>query len=166
MSLTIGILVIGSLYWDNDKRERWRESRLRRQDEILVAVPIRYGRLSTKGRREDTYTMVFSSSLGEFGTAKVLRCIHDVMCPTDLLDEARSLWAAEDPNASTNSMASGFGCVVLLRNPNGTAANAFVEEWAREAHFKTMSRKIEEGRLISDQGLLQIRGLNGLVANQ
>lgn len=49
MSLTIGILAIGSLYWDKGVREGWRNSRLRMDHERTVMVPIRYGRLSKSG---------------------------------------------------------------------------------------------------------------------
>ena len=158
MSSTIGILVIGSLRWDKDARETWRRSRLRVQDEISVAAPIRYGRLSTAKARKDTYTMVFSSDLTEeqFGRAKVLPCVNDVSCLADLMSEATSLWSAEDTNAKPNALGSSFGCTVLLRNPDGNADNELITGWARQDHFRGMVREIEEGRLISDQGLLNI----------
>jgi hypothetical protein len=159
---TIGILAIGSLYWDPDRKE-WQRSRLSMHDAVSAAVPIRYGRLSKGEKRKDTYTMIFSSQLREceFGTAKVIPCVNNVTCLADLLHEARLLWFAEDPNAKRNAIASKFGCVVLLRNPNGNAADELVDGWANhvvgETHFLDLVRGIEKARLISERGLLQIR---------
>jgi hypothetical protein len=102
--------------------------------------------------------MVFSTYLKEteFGRAKILPCLCEVTRPTDLLNEARCLWAAEDANAPPNALESGFGCVVLLRNPNGNADDALINKWAGQNHFRNVAGTIEGGRLISDQGLLQI----------
>lgn len=54
----IGVLIIGSLYWDDDKphREEWRRDRLRMDNRQYVKVPIRYGRYSETRKG---YTMVF-----------------------------------------------------------------------------------------------------------
>lgn len=59
--MRLGILIIGSLYWDPSRvRCRWRQSRLSCTEERRVMVPIRYGKKSKK--RGDTYTMVFARS--------------------------------------------------------------------------------------------------------
>jgi len=49
MALNAGILIIGSLLWD-EKRQEWRNARLDRRSQKTVAAPIRYGRLSGKRR--------------------------------------------------------------------------------------------------------------------
>ncbi|HEU4386938.1 MAG TPA: hypothetical protein VFV34_04010 [Blastocatellia bacterium] len=60
LQLRGGVIIIGSLLWDDDlKRSNWRESCLRTKDKILAELPIRYGRWSDKRR---TYTMVFSAN--------------------------------------------------------------------------------------------------------
>ena len=57
MPLNGGILIVGSLLWD-ERREGWRRSRLDMESAELVTAPIRYGRQSET--RGNTYTMVFS----------------------------------------------------------------------------------------------------------
>jgi hypothetical protein len=63
-SIKGGVLIIGSLLWQNNLnesdniRKEWRDKYLREHDKILVKAPIRYGRLS----RDDIYTMIFSNS--------------------------------------------------------------------------------------------------------
>jgi hypothetical protein len=59
--LSIGVLTIGSLYWD-ERRKAWRDSRLNLGDSWNVPMRIRYGRLSTG--RDNSYTMVFSGAAG------------------------------------------------------------------------------------------------------
>ncbi len=72
-----GVLIIGSLFWDNHQntylnvRENWRINHLQFNNRIHVKVPIRYGRTSGEGEKK-VYTMVFSHSLAEgndWGTA-------------------------------------------------------------------------------------------------
>ena len=47
MCYNLGILVIGSLIWDDKPhRENWRTSHLNMDNKIFVKVPIRYGRKS------------------------------------------------------------------------------------------------------------------------
>ena len=66
---TLGVLIIGSLFWDNSTRDEWRRDRLDLERRQYVRAPIRYGRQSTG--RGCSYTMVFSAGLceAEFGTA-------------------------------------------------------------------------------------------------
>lgn len=161
MSSSIGILAIGSLYWGRGVREAWRQSRLRMQDEISASVPIRYGRLSTTGEQRGTYTMVFSSEPVKLGNAKVLPCANNVASLEDLKTEARLLWAAERKYPQPDvTIASSWGCVVIMRNPNGNADDELIDGWAncvaRDIHVRNLARGIEEGRLISERGLLQI----------
>ena len=59
ISLNGGVIIIGSLLWDNDiQRLNWRDNSLDLESMISVKVPIRYGRVSSN--RNDTFTMVFS----------------------------------------------------------------------------------------------------------
>lgn len=56
MPLSMGVLIIGSLYWREGGRDRWRRWRLDMTSKWLVRAPIRYGRRSLN----NTFTMVFS----------------------------------------------------------------------------------------------------------
>ena len=71
---SLGVLIIGSLYWDNSIRDKWRRERLDLERRQYVRAPIRYGRRSE--RRGHSYTMVFSAGLREadFGTAIAVPC--------------------------------------------------------------------------------------------
>ena len=99
----VGVLIIGSLYWDNkEHRKEWRRERLVDLDKKeYVHAPIRYGRLSRK--RGCTYTMVFSRQLDDPNTPRkdcraiVVPCRTPVNGLEDLVDEARRLWRGECP---------------------------------------------------------------------
>jgi len=76
LNINCGVLIIGSLFWDNNQgkhinqRKNWRKSKLSITKSIHVKVPIRYGRES--GKIPKTYTMVFSKEAekkNELGTA-------------------------------------------------------------------------------------------------
>ncbi|MDY0090660.1 MAG: hypothetical protein RBR78_09875 [Flavobacteriaceae bacterium] len=59
ISLKGGVLIIGSLLWEQDKiRKNWRNNFLEEENKIKTKAPIRYGRIS--GGRNCTFTMVFS----------------------------------------------------------------------------------------------------------
>src|SRR5271165_777112 len=107
MSLSIGILIIGSLYWDSD-RQTWRNSRLLMDQALTVRAPIRYGRRS--GRRGDTYTMVFSRQC-KLGQAKVVPCRSTA---GDIVDEAEHLWTAERNAPPNHRISASWGRVALL----------------------------------------------------
>jgi len=124
--LSIGVLIIGSLYWD-ERRQTWREARLNMGESFNVPMRIRYGRLSTG--RDNTYTMVFSGQAGE-GQAKVVRCRQDIVNAADLDVETNELWAAERNMKADGSIASDWGCVALLCNPASKVPAAFTDAWA------------------------------------
>lgn len=77
MQLKGGVLIIGSLFWQDHKqqegddlRKQWREENLYMEDSSNVIVPIRYGRFS----RDKVYTMIFDYRLpkNHFGKAKAV----------------------------------------------------------------------------------------------
>lgn len=159
MPLKAGILVIGSLLWDAERgRPEWREDRLDMASVRTVTAPIRYGRLSGKGRGF-TYTMVFSRSAGT-GHAVVVRCTRDVSTPADLVAEAEALWKAEQPGAAPGRIADYWGCVALLCNPDRTIPGEVLKAWAErvaeEPCYGNVSYAQTEGRLINQNGLLLI----------
>ena len=100
LNLKGGVLIIGSLYWQDhlnvegdDIRKNWRNSRLNINTAIDVSVPIRYGRFS----KDEAYTMVFDSSLKKdnYGASKFCSFKNDINNWTDLLKEAILLSVAE-----------------------------------------------------------------------
>jgi len=156
LPLDIGVLIIGSLLWD-EKRHVWREARLDLTSAQTVTAPIRYGRLSAS--RGNTYTMVFSR-LCTVGQGKVIRCAHSVSTSRDLIAEAEALWKAEQPLADAGRIGSDWGCVVLLRNPERQIPKDILKAWAervgQEPNYGRVSQSDEEGRLICERGILRI----------
>ena len=161
MNLSTGILAIGSVYWENNVREKWRQLRLKMDDVFSVSVPIRYGRLSTSEKRKNTYTMVFSSGLKQLGRAKVISCINHVSSVSDLVHEAELLWAAElNKSQPDGTLSRNWGCVALLLNPRRDIQPDLLTGWAnrisRENNYGQLAHTPEEGPLVIDRGLLQI----------
>lgn len=115
---TVGILIIGSLFWDNENREPWRQERLDMEGKIPVRTPIRYGRKSDS--RQCTYTMVFSNDLPteRYGWALVVPCRNPVTNADELVNEAKALWAAERSEPRTDRLSANWGAVGLLTNPD------------------------------------------------
>jgi hypothetical protein len=159
MGLSVGILIIGSLYWDQTcGRSRWRRKRLQAGREWLVRAPIRYRRLS--GSRKNTYTMVFDQlSEAQIGTAKVLRCQRSVTTSAGLIAEAEWLWAAERKDVPCLSnfperiISAGWGCVALLCNPQTPIPAEIAEGWAQRVASERAART---RHLVDTRGLLQI----------
>src|SRR2546422_3286684 len=156
MSLSIGVLMIGSLYWD-EVRARWRGDRFEKDVEFSVEAPIRYGRLSSSG----TYTMVFSPSVPQMGTAIVLKCVRSIEDPMDLIDEAEYLWAAERRQEQRErTIMSTWGCVALLVSPIRTIPHDLLEAWAervsRDPQYGQFQRSPLEGPIVDARGILQI----------
>lgn len=152
MRLDIGVLIIGSLYWDMDGgRGGWREQRLQRDREWLVKAPIRYGRLS---RDRGIYTMVFSRlSEDQFGQAKVVGCRNAVSSLSDLVREAEYLWAAERKCPPDTHISSNWGCVALMSHPQREIPQDLLDGWSRHVATKYQA---DDGRLVNCQGMLQI----------
>ncbi len=156
MPLNTGILIIGSLLWD-EERQAWRNARLDMTSVQTVTAPIRYGRLSCS--RGKTYTMVFSR-LCASGQAKVVNCSHRVSSFDDLNTEAECLWKAEYLKAKQGRIAKDWGCVALRCNPERKIPENLLTGWAdrvrREAGYGHVSQTPEEGVLVTKDGLLQI----------
>lgn len=160
MPLSVGVLIIGSLYWRAEGRDRWRRWRLDMNRKWLVKAPIRYGRRS----KNKTFTMVFSQlSDDQLGQAIVVQCQRNVSSPSDLIREAEWLWSAEDnkvPTLCFQSQAQSIsakwgGCVALLGNPQSEIPQVLLDGWAdrvaKEQHYTGSPR-----RLVDDRGTLLI----------
>lgn len=157
--MKIGVLIVGSLYWDDSlPRTAWRSERLdcvRRQQ---VRVPIRYGRRSRS--RGNSYTMVFSSGLREeqFGTAIAIPFKSE-----NLLEEAKRLWAAEAPSARepNGCISDCWGCVALLEHPQVPLPRDVRTRWTagveREPHYGMVDHAHDEAATVDESGFLGIR---------
>lgn len=108
--LRCGILIIGSLYWQDDLkpgdriRKKWRQKYLSMNKAIDVKVPIRYGRLSGNEEQGDlTYTMIIDNSLPKdrYGTAKAVPIIEETITFSELFDFVRATSKAEGGNSAT-----------------------------------------------------------------
>jgi hypothetical protein len=157
MNLSVGILIIGSLYWDTrGGRDRWRENRLQMDRDLLVKAPIRYGRRSQSG----TYTMVFGP-VPALGQARAVPCKKPVSSFKELIAEAEWLWTAERRDVPTeerqlaHKLSAAWGCVALLTNPNAQTSQAWLDCWASRVSAEGEHGAGEE-HLVDHRGLLQV----------
>lgn len=127
-----GVLIIGSLYWDNENgRDEWRMRRLDMNARISVRAPIYYGRKSAS--RGNTYTMTFRRN-DPSGIAALVPCQREIATIDDLKEEAEALWKAEAPNSEWGAIGSGWGCVGALLGSD-EAREALASAW--KTHFRT-----------------------------
>lgn len=106
-----GILIVGSLLWDNAQRGTWRQKRLCVEDKMLVKVPICYGRRSSS--RGNTFTMTFApDSLP--GQGVLISCRASIDNVTAFVADAEALWKAEQPSAPAGSIGASWGCVGVM----------------------------------------------------
>jgi hypothetical protein len=162
MNLSVGILIIGSLYWDECKgRGNWRRERLLLCDSTPVCVPIRYGRKSIS--RGCTYTMVFSGALSQdvqkLGCGIAVPCRKRVLSAGDLVGEAEHLWEAENGQFN-GKLSANWGCISLLVNPKADVPDELLEEWdirvKGELGYGKLKHAQDEKPIVDQQGLLKI----------
>ena len=143
--MKLGVLIIGSLYWDDKPhRNKWRRERLCVDSQQHVKAPIRYGRLSHS--RGCSYTMVFSASLSEeqFGQAIVVP-----FKSKDLISEAECLWTAErPPNKKPNGRISAdWGRVALVENPEPPNSGRTARSLDKACLLRTVLRTVNRLRV-------------------
>lgn len=124
MVLNGGVLIIGSLIWQdhlNDKkkdniRRDWRRQHLAK-GQLHCQAPIRYGRRSST--RKDTYTMIFSASCeSQPGQAIIKPFIQPLQSFEHLEEQAIALAIAEGVYKETSRrLSAAWGSVGLLFNP-------------------------------------------------
>jgi hypothetical protein len=165
--LRAGILIIGSLLWDPDLNEgdrvraAWRAAHLYSCRKQRVKVKIRYGRLSTSGKRECQYTMTFSNAAG-LGRAYVLPCQRPIAQFSDLAAEATALAKAEGFVRTSGSWKT-FGAVGIAFRSN-EVFNAWHHQWIDFSRRQTSAilevrngyRAYGEGPPLSDDATLDI----------
>jgi hypothetical protein len=142
------VLVIGSLFWENEQnaiepekgkgREEWRKEHLRIEEKSSVYCDIRYGRIS--GSRFNTYTMVFSNGAPARGTGWLIPLQKSVEGGDWLLDifkEALALSRAEGiDGAGSRRLYKSWGAVALALSPafqtdHPELAARIKEEWVK-----------------------------------
>lgn len=164
MEVSIGVLIIGSLYWDDQPhRNRWRGERLDISESRSVRAPIRYGRRSHK--RGNSYTMVFSAALArdesKLGDAIFVPCRQRVRQVEHLAEEAEYLWAAERNSSTSNGRISAdWGCVALVLNPSRPIPHALRKDWttriSREQGYGRLNHATDEDAIVAESGVLKI----------
>lgn len=145
MNLKGGIVIIGSLLWDDEKeRKKWRDNDLCYKNRFKVYVPIRYGRCSCT--RNNTFTMVFSNicylKIYGLGIGWVLPIKAEINSFDKLKEEAQKMGKAE--GFKDDGLSKDWGSVALLINPNKKVDNSIRTEWG-----KLMSSKISDHLLLS-----------------
>jgi hypothetical protein len=123
-----GILIIGSLLWDEDTagRPEWRTARLNVANRLTACAPFYYGRRSTS--RANTFTMAFGDDV-PFAQGALVPCINDFQSPADLIIEASHLWKAEAPGAAWGTLSANWGAVGAIFRP-GLDNIDIKREWA------------------------------------
>lgn len=138
MRLKGGVLIIGSLFWQDGLnenpflRKNWRNKRLSIKNQVHVFAPIRYGRLSNMKK---TYTMVLSKEIEEnkkFGTAYILPFKNDsIKSLIGIQNQARYLSTAEGNNEG-KIVLGNWGMIGILFNPaiNDELKNQILVYWS------------------------------------
>ena len=148
MPLRGGVIIIGSLLWDNKgNRPKWRENNLCSENQFKVYIPIRYGRCSRT--RKNTYTMLFSNKCYlrrryGLGTGWVLPIKAKINSFDELKKEAQKMGEAE--GFENDGFTSNWGLVALLLNPNKKINNSIISKWSN-----FMSNKISNHSLLSEK---------------
>ena len=162
-SISVAVLIIGSLYWDpRTHRKEWRSSRFNLDDWKHVRVPIRYGRVSPS--RGCSYTMVFSEGLDEdeYGQAIVVPCRQQATDVGELVDEAELLWLAERAagSAPNGRISVDWGCVALRMNPECPLPDEIRSGWtervSRESCYGQLNSAVDEDVVVDKSGILNI----------
>jgi hypothetical protein len=133
MNLKGGVIIIGSLLWDNTKRHKWRERSLENlETKVPVSVRIRYGRESGKWRHH-TYTMIFSNHpTTEFGQGYIVRFKNNIKNKEMLKEQAIALADAEGIWTDKRPfLGRDWGAVGLLVNENRPSADLVKSIWMR-----------------------------------
>lgn len=133
MNLRGGVIIIGSLLWDNAERSEWRSTSLESlETRIPVGLRIRYGRESGE-KRHHTYTMIFSnhptthSGRGYIvGFQRAIRNAEMLRSEAALLARAEGIWTADSPY-----LAKDWGAVGLLANSSAPNAECLLSAWRK-----------------------------------
>lgn len=177
MNLKGGIIIIGSLFWDDSKtRDNWREKHLMSLDSGFdVPMPIRYGRISKT--RNYTYSMVFSNECKtshELGNAKFIEFNNNPVTFDELWIHCTELIKAESNKIklSFSTFNWKWGALGLCINPKAEidkkeAVLKLKERWKNKYGIKkplvpTDYEVNNEGLIINDSGIYNIQWVKEL----
>ena len=173
--MSVGVLIIGSLYWEPDAsppteksraRKNWQTDRLNLNAKKNVSVPIRYGRRSSS--RGCSYTMVISPVLRkeQFGRGIVIPCNKRANGVEDLIEEAEHLWAAERGKEWTalrdneKCISASWGCVGILGNPDRSIPEGLQKDWQKRVSDETcygrLNSAVGEQVAVNQSGFVNI----------
>lgn len=156
-----GILIVGSLLWDDPnggQRADWREARLNAGAAVRVATPIRYGRKSSS--RANTFTMILSPG-DPVGEAVILPCRGDIATLDELVAEAKALWQVEARAREPGPISDSWGCVGAMSTASAVPLS---EEWS--TYFRKCGAR--QVSVVNAEGILEIDwpgGLDGRAAD-
>jgi len=169
VSLNGGVLIVGSLYWDDIKiRADWRASYLS-DKAIVVPAPIRYGRISNK--RNCTFTMVFSTECNEnekLGTGIFLPFIKTPVNIQIINEQAYWLMKAERERRNVDNIRFfwDWGTLGICVNPEllieGTIKNEqtkfLLQEWSKKfTGFVPDNYRVgKDNPIIDENGILNV----------
>lgn len=169
MALQGGVIIIGSLLWDeNNERPLWRTQRLNETAVRRVALPIRYGRFSDHRR---AYTMVFSRLCyrhKQLGQGVIVPFSRPIESFSGLQQEVDALGKAEGLDSNWQ-----WGAVGLLPGASCKCPANLLQQWtqyfrARTAHYEAFAGHTRtEQPTISRDGFLNLRWpLSGKAADR
>jgi len=171
--MKVGILIIGSLFWDTEKgRPDWRKNHLVFKKKIKVSVPIRYGRLSNNGR---TYTMVFSKGVQEksnLGIAYLIPLKEIIHNTDELFNEAQALSKAEGNDTNLIIGHTNWAVISILFNPKSSIDKYEIEtKWEENINKNDLTDFLQkhikiEPPLINKKGVLDISWLQAIEEEQ
>lgn len=167
LKLAGGVLIIGSLFWQTESkfsptgRKDWREKWLDINKKVLVSAPIRYGRTSSPGNPDETYTMVFSKKLskGQFGSAWFVP-FKKTIDEKELVDASKELAIAEGVAKNENNPLHhrNWGCIAIKfkEEPNKDHQNAWnnwvnEDNWSKELSDNFCATKEGEDSCVTDK---------------
>lgn len=171
MNLKCGIIIIGSLLWDDDPiRQQWRKAAFGKSlKKNLVHLPIRYGRESRT--RNNTYTMILSNHQStEIGQGIIIEVAKNIESFSDLEHQAYALAKAEGiwNEHQTPTINTIWATIGLLINPelgkkDLRTSNSFKKKWGAlynsYSYFIPKEYTIAEDEvpIIKTKGILNIK---------
>lgn len=106
--MKVGIIIIGSLLWDENRgkdleyRKNWRHENLDLKNKIHCKLPVRYGRKSGKGKH---YTMVYTKDINylNYGLGYLIPIQTEIKDIDEIISHAKKLSLAEGKETKSTS---------------------------------------------------------------
>jgi hypothetical protein len=157
-----GVLIIGSLLWDDlPIRVKWRKRFLKFDDKFFVQAPIRYGRISSSWKF--TYTMVLSEECKNFdkiGRAYFVPFNNNPVNRESLCEQAFELIKSERKKESVSKFFNwDWGAIAISLNPklSNSETKKILTFWSIHYNKKHVCEKYSfnnEINVIDEKGIL------------